>query len=38
MNDHFHKYRKLTPTDFLPRNGLHHKSKNVMYGKETLVG
>jgi hypothetical protein len=21
--------------DFLPRNGLHQKSKNVIYGKET---
>jgi hypothetical protein len=29
---------KLTPTDFLPRNGLHQKSKNVIYGKETNVG
>jgi hypothetical protein len=24
--------------DFLPRNGLHQKSKNVIYGKETYVG
>jgi uncharacterized protein YukJ len=23
---------------FLPRNGLHQKSKNVIYGKETYVG
>jgi hypothetical protein len=27
----------LTPTDFLPRNGLHQKSKIVTYGKETYV-
>jgi hypothetical protein len=38
MNDHFQKYRRLTPTDFWPRNGLHQKSKNVIYGKETYVG
>jgi hypothetical protein len=38
MNDHFQKYRRLTPTDFLPRNGLHQKSKNVIYGQETYVG
>jgi hypothetical protein len=24
--------------DFLPRNGLHQKSKNVIYGKKTYVG
>jgi hypothetical protein len=24
--------------DFLPRNGLHQKSKNVIYGEETYVG
>jgi hypothetical protein len=30
--------RRLTPTDFRPRNGLHQKSKNVIYGKETYVG
>jgi hypothetical protein len=24
--------------DFLPRNGLHQKSKNVNYGKETYEG
>ena len=24
--------------DFRPRNGLHQKSKNVIYGKETYVG
>jgi hypothetical protein len=24
--------------DFWPRNGLHQKSKNVIYGKETYVG
>jgi hypothetical protein len=35
MNDHFQKYPRLTPTDFWPRNGLHQKSKNVIYGKET---
>jgi hypothetical protein len=23
---------------FLPRNGLHQKSKNVIYGKDTYVG
>jgi hypothetical protein len=38
MNDHFQKYQRLTPTDFCPRNGLHQKSKNVIYGKETYVG
>src|SRR5688572_14567233 len=38
MNDHFQKYQRLTPTDFRPRNGLHQKSKNVIYGKETYVG
>jgi hypothetical protein len=38
MNDHFQQYRRLTPTDFLLRNGLHHKSKNVIFGKETYVG
>jgi hypothetical protein len=38
MNDHFQKYRRLTRTDFCPRNGLHQKSKNVIYGKETYVG
>jgi hypothetical protein len=38
MNDHFQWHWRLTPTDFCPRNGLHHKSKNVIYGKETYVG
>jgi hypothetical protein len=38
INDHFQKYQWLTPTDFWPRNGLHQKSKNVTYGKETYVG
>jgi hypothetical protein len=38
MNDHFQKYQRLTPMDFWPRNGLHHKSKNVIDGKETYVG
>jgi hypothetical protein len=33
MNDHFQLYRRLTPTDFWPINGLHQKSKNVIYGK-----
>jgi hypothetical protein len=37
MNDYFQKYRRLTPTDFLPRNGLHQKSNNVIYDKETYV-
>jgi hypothetical protein len=37
MNHHF-QYRRLTPTDCWPRNGLHQKSKNVIYGKETYVG
>jgi hypothetical protein len=37
MNDHFQWHWTLTPTDFWPRNGLHHKSKNVIYGKETCV-
>jgi hypothetical protein len=27
-----------TPTDFWPRNGLHQKSKNVIYVKERYVG
>ena len=26
------------PTDFWPKNGVHQKSKNVIYGKETYVG
>jgi hypothetical protein len=38
MNDHFQYYRRLTPTYFWPRNGLHQKSKNVVDGKETYVG
>jgi hypothetical protein len=38
MNDHIQWHWRLTPTDFLPRNGLHHKSKNVILGKETYVG
>jgi hypothetical protein len=38
MKDHFQLYRRLTPTDFWPRNGLHQKTKNVIYGKETYVG
>jgi hypothetical protein len=38
MNDHFQWHWRLTPTDFWPRNGLHQKSKNVIYGKETFVG
>jgi hypothetical protein len=29
--------RWLTPMDFLRRNGLHQKSKNVIYGKKTYV-
>jgi hypothetical protein len=37
MNDHFQWHWRLTPMDFWPRNGLHHKSKNVIYGKETYV-
>ena len=37
MNDHFQWHWRVTPTDFWPRNGLHHKSKNVIYGKETYV-
>jgi uncharacterized membrane protein YagU involved in acid resistance len=37
MNDHFQWHWRLTPTDFWPRNGLHHKSTNVIYGKETYV-
>jgi hypothetical protein len=37
MNDHFQYYRRQTPTNFLPRNGLHWKSKIVIYGKETYV-
>jgi len=38
MNDHFQWHWRVTPMDFWPRNGLHHKSKNVIYGKETYVG
>jgi hypothetical protein len=38
MNDYFQLYWRQTPTDFWPRNGLHQKSKNVIYGKETYVG
>jgi hypothetical protein len=38
MNNHFQKYWRLTHTDFWPRNGLHQKSKNVIYGKETMWG
>jgi hypothetical protein len=34
----FSKNQRLTPTDFWPRNHLHQKSKNVIYGKETYVG
>jgi hypothetical protein len=37
MNDHFQWHRRLIPMDFWPRNGLHHKSKNVIYGKEKYV-
>jgi hypothetical protein len=37
MNDHFQWHWTLTPMDFWPRNGLHHKSKNVIYGKEIYV-
>jgi hypothetical protein len=29
---------KANTYGFWPRNGLHHKSKNVIYGKETYVG
>ena len=38
MNGHFQKYRRLTPTNFWPRNGLHQKSKNVIYGKKHMWG
>jgi hypothetical protein len=38
MNDHFQEYQRLTHSDFCPRNGLHQKSKNVIYGKETYLG
>jgi hypothetical protein len=38
MNDQFKYYRRLTPTDFWPRNGLHEKSKIVIYGKKTYLG
>jgi hypothetical protein len=38
MKGHFQKYRRLTPTYFWPRNGLHQKTKNVIYIKETYVG
>jgi hypothetical protein len=34
----FQKYRRLTPTDFWPKNGLHQKTKNLIYVKETYVG
>jgi hypothetical protein len=30
MNDHFQWHWRLTPTEFWPRNGLHHKYKNVI--------
>jgi hypothetical protein len=29
---------KVITYGFFPRNGLHQKSKNVIYGKETNVG
>jgi hypothetical protein len=29
---------KANTYEFLPRNGLHQKTKNVTYGKETYVG
>ena len=38
MNDHFQWHWRLTPMDFWPRNGLHHKSKNMIYGNETYLG
>jgi hypothetical protein len=37
-NDDFQWHWRLTPTNFWPRNGLRHKSKNVIYGNETFVG
>jgi hypothetical protein len=37
MNDHFQYYRKLTPTNFWPRNVGHQKSKNVIFCKEAYV-
>jgi hypothetical protein len=38
MNDHFQGHWRLTPTNFWPTNGLHEKSKIVIYGKKTFVG
>jgi hypothetical protein len=37
MNDQFQLYRRLTPTDYLPKNGHYQKSKNVIYVKETYM-
>jgi hypothetical protein len=33
MNNHFNN-----TNGFSPKNGLHQKSKNMIYGKETYVG
>jgi hypothetical protein len=38
MNDHFQYYWRLTPIDFWQRTGLHQKSNNVTYDKETHEG
>jgi hypothetical protein len=38
VNDHFSIIPKANTYDFLPRNGLHQKPKNVTYGKKTYVG
>jgi hypothetical protein len=34
----FSKIQKANTYEFLTKNGLHQKSKNVIYGKETYVG
>jgi hypothetical protein len=38
INDYFQYYSRLTPPDFLPRNGLHQESKHVTYVKKIDVG
>jgi hypothetical protein len=37
-NDHFSIIPKTNTYGFLTKNGLHQKSKNVIYGKKTYVG
>jgi hypothetical protein len=38
MNVHFQWHWSLTPTNFWPTNGLHEKSKIVIYDKKKYVG